>query len=146
MATAKFLATVLLMGLSTVALAESPASSNKTATEARQLVGKSVQTPAGEKLGTVKDVMLDESQNSEYAIITYGEQRFAAVPLDRVRSMIQKDTVVLDRAQLEGAPVLKDQEWRKTGSQDWSRSADRYWERGSNMRSASPTTTPEPRR
>jgi sporulation protein YlmC with PRC-barrel domain len=101
--------------------------SSSAATDARKLVGKTVQTSTGEKLGKVSDVMVDESQGGEYLLISYGDNRFAAVPAARARSMMKKDVLVLDREQLEKAPALKDQEWRTSSSRDWSKSADRYW-------------------
>jgi sporulation protein YlmC with PRC-barrel domain len=97
------------------------------ATDARKLVGKTVQTASGEKLGKVSDVLVDETQGGQYVLISYGNKRFAAVPLARARSMMQKDVLVLERDQLEKAPVLKDQEWRDSAAAGWNKSADRYW-------------------
>jgi sporulation protein YlmC with PRC-barrel domain len=98
-----------------------------TAADARKLVGKTVQTASGETLGKVSDVLVDEGQGGQYVLIAYGDKRFAAVPLERARSLMKKDVLVLDRDQLEKAPALKDQEWRKAGSGDWNKLADRYW-------------------
>jgi sporulation protein YlmC with PRC-barrel domain len=144
MKTAKPLLAALALSLcfSAANAADSPSSFSKKASDARELVGKTVQTDSGEVLGKVNDVTVDETQGKSYAIISYGKQRFTAVPLDHVRSMVKKDSIVLDRAQLEGAPALKDQEWRDQKSKAWGTSADQYWQRGSPTRSASPNATP----
>jgi sporulation protein YlmC with PRC-barrel domain len=103
------------------------ASKPASAADARKLVGKTVQTASGETLGKVSDVLVDEGQGGQYVLIAYGDKRFAAVPLERARSMMKKDVLVLDRDQLEKAPALKDQEWRKADSGNWNKMADRYW-------------------
>jgi sporulation protein YlmC with PRC-barrel domain len=98
----QYIPSALVLGLSTMALAQSPGASpapnavgtgvpnpptlsssdaadagaNKLgeAADARKLIGKTVQTPTGESLGKVSDVLVDQSHGNEYAIITYGQR------------------------------------------------------------------------
>jgi sporulation protein YlmC with PRC-barrel domain len=158
MRTSRYLASAVLLGLSAVALAQapgpaqsSPQSSEAAAKnqgdasiEARKLIGKTIQTPAGESLGKVSDVLLDEAQGRSYVIVAYGQRRFAAIPLDRARAMVRKDVLVLERDQLEKAPVLEDQSWRQPGSGHWTKSTDDYWQNSDKTRSASEGTQSDP--
>jgi sporulation protein YlmC with PRC-barrel domain len=101
--TAESLIAAMALALCITAHADSPAALDKKANDAHALVGKPVRTEKGERLGKVNDVIVDEAQGKSYAVISYGQNRFAAIPLDRVRSVMKNDTVVLDRSELEKA-------------------------------------------
>jgi sporulation protein YlmC with PRC-barrel domain len=109
---------------------------------ATSVIGKNVDTPAGDNIGEIKDIVLDDSGKATHAIISYGgaagiNARQVAVPWKTVTSMVRKDRIVMNRSQLESAPVLPEAQPDFT-SRDWSREIDRYWER---VRSAAAEAT-----
>jgi sporulation protein YlmC with PRC-barrel domain len=80
---------------------------------ASQVNGTSVYNPAGEKLGSVYDVILDKkSGKAEYAILSFGGflgigDKYHPLPWHQLTyDTVQDGYVVnLDRRRLEGAPV-----------------------------------------
>jgi hypothetical protein len=65
-----------------------------TAPEPRSIVGTIVQTPQGEKLGTVEEVLVDEAGGREFYVLKIGEDRFAAIPKAAV-SVMMRDKVLM---------------------------------------------------
>jgi hypothetical protein len=81
----------------------------------------------------VKDLVLDENGKVTHVIVSYGgvggvDAKQVAVPWKTVMGMVRNDRIVMDRARLEGAPALPEDQPDFT-SRDWSREIDRYWER-----------------
>jgi sporulation protein YlmC with PRC-barrel domain len=80
---------------------------------ASQVNGTSVYNPAGEKLGTVYDVILDKmSGKADYAILSVGGflgigDKYHPLPWHQLSYDTAQDGYVvnLDRRRLEGAPV-----------------------------------------
>lgn len=117
---------------------------------ASHLIGMHVQSPQGEQLGQVQDVIIDANGRVTHAIIersgasgsagttgTTGASRTAervALPWDTAHSMMQGHTIVLDRSRLEGAP--KFDESNLTSGGDWNSASDSYWRRQGTSRSA----------
>jgi sporulation protein YlmC with PRC-barrel domain len=97
-----------------------------TAPPARSLVGTPVQTPQGEKLGTVEEVLVDEAGGREFVVLKIGEDKFAALPKAAVSVMLRDKVLVLDRARLEGAPTVGT-DWREHVPNDAYEESESYW-------------------
>jgi sporulation protein YlmC with PRC-barrel domain len=97
-----------------------------------KMVGTKVQTSTGENLGEVKEVLLDKQGNASYAVISHGAVmglggKRTAVPWANVQSAMQDDQLIMDRSQLEQAPVLPSGKTPDVSSGTWSRDADTFW-------------------
>jgi sporulation protein YlmC with PRC-barrel domain len=95
------------------------------------IVGMKVETPAGARLGAVRDVVVDGYGQPSYAIVAYGGilglgSKYTAVPWLTVAEMLQSDRLRVDQAQLENAPVLRDAK-PQSAQRSWRREADAYW-------------------
>jgi sporulation protein YlmC with PRC-barrel domain len=115
---------------------------------ASKLVGMKVQTASGDSLGQIKNVVIDKSGQTSYAVIAYGATSGAAgkqtaVPWAAVSPMIQGDKLVMDQSQLEQAPVLSNSQKLDPSSGTWSRDANVYW-RSVKMRSVDPQPSSAP--
>ena len=113
--------------------------------QASKLVGMNVQTASGDRLGQVKEVVIDKSGQASYAVIAYGPTaaKQTAVPWAAVSPMIHGDKVVMDQAQLEQAPVLSKGQKMDPSSGTWSRDANVYW-RSVKMRTVDPQPSGTP--
>lgn len=74
------------------------------------VIGMDVQNNQGERLGEIDDVAIGRDGSISYAVIAYGgflgmDNKYTAVPWDRLNVSAEKEAVVLDvtREQLEGA-------------------------------------------
>lgn len=95
------------------------------------IVGMKVETPAGAALGTVKDVVVDGYGQATHAIVSHGGlmglgARYTAIPWTSVAQMLQGDRLLMDRAQLENAPMLSGAK-PDVASAGWRREAGNYW-------------------
>ena len=97
-----------------------------TAPEPKSLVGTRVQTPQGEQLGTIEDVLVDEAGGREFVVLKIGEDRFAAIPKSAVSVLMRDKVLVLERARLEAAPVVGT-DWRKHVPNDAYSESENYW-------------------
>jgi hypothetical protein len=88
-------------------------------------VGMKVMT-SGESLGVVQAVLRDSKGDASYAVISHGAKR-TAVPWATVQSMMRDNKLVIERSQLEQAPVLANDKTPDASSGTWSRDADKYW-------------------
>jgi hypothetical protein len=105
-------------------------------------VGAQVQTPTGEPLGTVVEVVNDQATGQPaFAVITAGDHT-TAVPYTAAASMVQQNAIVMDRSRLESAPHLEQGEWRNQTSGTWATEANSYWGQGE-TRTATPGTGTE---
>ena len=113
--------------------------------QASKLVGMKVQTASGDTLGQIKNVVIDKSGQTSYAVIAYGATagKQTAVPWAAASPMIQGDKLVMDRSQLEQAPVLSKSQKLDPSSGTWSRDANVYW-RSVKMRSVDPQPSSAP--
>jgi len=97
----------------TVASINDPKDTGGRAIAASQVNGTNVYDMAGEKLGSVYDVILDKaSGRAQYAIMSFGGflgigDKYHPLPWNQLRyDTVQEGYVVnLDRRRLEGAPV-----------------------------------------
>jgi sporulation protein YlmC with PRC-barrel domain len=116
--------------------------------QASKLVGMKVQTASGDSLGQIKNVVIDKSGQTSYAVIAYGATAGAAakqtaVPWAAASPMIQGDKLVMVQSQLEQAPVLSKSQKLDPSSGTWSRDANVYW-RSVKMRSVDPQPSSAP--
>lgn len=96
---------------------------------AEKVNGTSVYNMAGEKLGTVEDIMIDKvSGRAIYAVMSFGGflgigDRYHALPWGMLKYDTDMESYVvdLDKDRLEGAPT-----YRKTDALDWD---DPVWAR-----------------
>ena len=136
-----------------VPAADSNVKGGKTDKHGAKMVGTKVQMSTGENLGEVKEVLLDKQGNASYAVISHGAVmgvggKRTAVPWATVKSAMQDDKLIMDRSQLEQAPVLPGSKTPDASSGTWSRDADTYWRAKVSTRSPSPSTSssaPTPR-
>jgi PRC-barrel domain len=91
--------------------------------------GSIVQSPAGEPIGRVKDIVPDANTGEPAYIVISVRSGSTAVPFAVIAPMYQNGHVVLDRSRLESAPRVSDSQLREdqSGAQ-WKKEADRYWE------------------
>jgi len=118
----------------------SPDSDMSTAAEHRPKVGREarmggisagsiVQSPAGENIGRVKDIVPDAKTGDPAYIVIATRAGSTAVPYAIVAPMYQNGHVVIDRSRLESAPRVSDTQLRndEQGAQ-WKKEANGYWE------------------
>ena len=108
---------------------ESDASAS--AKPAKEMTGMKVETPAGESIGEVKNVLYDKDGRATYAVISYGGKmgmgtKHTAVPWATVSPMIKGDKLLIDRSLLEQAPLISSAKPDPSNSK-WSHEADSYW-------------------
>jgi hypothetical protein len=115
-----------------------------TTPSSQDLIGTPVQTPAGEKLGTIEQVLKDEVAGREFVMLKVGDS-YTAMPAAAVSLMMQGKVLVVDRAQLEGAPHVGT-DWRRHVSNDAYEESESYWKKQhEKMRSAAEKQTPTER-
>jgi sporulation protein YlmC with PRC-barrel domain len=130
-------AIVAAFGLANVASAQSQpreTDGDATSLSARwvsSIVGMSVTTPAGARLGTVKNVVVDGYGRASYAVIAYAGMmglgnKYTAIPWTSVAAMLHSDRLLMDQSQLENAPVLAGAK-PESANTPWRRAADTYW-------------------
>jgi hypothetical protein len=90
--------------------------------------GSIVQTPAGEPVGRVRDIVPDANTGEPAYIVISLRSGSTAVPYPTVAPMFQNGHIVLDRARLESAPRVSDSQLRDNSGAEWKKQADRYWE------------------
>jgi sporulation protein YlmC with PRC-barrel domain len=93
--------------------------------------GMNVETSAGAILGRVVEVVVDGYGHGSFAVVAYGGvmrfgTSYTAVPWATVAGMLEKDRLVVDRSNLENAPLLRGKR-PDSGDPDWRHQAARYW-------------------
>jgi sporulation protein YlmC with PRC-barrel domain len=109
-----------------------------------KLIGKNVETSAGDTIGEVKDVVIDEQGKATHVIVSHGRlgsTKLTAVPFDTVKQMMRADKLVMDKTRLENAPSFDESSFPNVTSTTWSSSYDRYWERSRSASAAGATDT-----
>jgi sporulation protein YlmC with PRC-barrel domain len=107
-----------------------------------KMIGMKVQMSSGESLGEVKEIVVDEKSDASYVVISHGSvmgigAKRTAVPWATVKSSMQDDKLIMDRSQLEQAPVLSGKKPADVTTGTWSREADDYWRTKSSTRTSS---------
>jgi sporulation protein YlmC with PRC-barrel domain len=107
-----------------------------------KMMGMKVQMSSGESLGEVKEILADKKGDPSYVVISHGGvmgvgAKRTAVPWATVKSSMHEDRLIMDRSQLEQAPVLADNKTPDATTGTWSREADDYWRTKSSTRATS---------
>lgn len=97
--------------------------------------GTTVYNTAGEKLGTVYDVMIDKvSGTAEYAVMSFGGflgigDKFHPIPWKMLTydEAARGYVIDTDRTRLEGAPVYSEDDPWDWGDANWGRRIDDYY-------------------
>jgi sporulation protein YlmC with PRC-barrel domain len=100
---------------------------------AEKVNGTDVYNTAGDKLGSVDDIMIDKTSGKViYAVMSFGGflgmgEKQHPLPWSSLRYDSQKDAYVvdLDKKRLEGAPTIDDEDFRWTS--DYGRTVDKYY-------------------
>jgi sporulation protein YlmC with PRC-barrel domain len=99
------------------------------APEKSELVGTQVVSQSNAQLGSVVDVVLDGKGQPAFVVIE-SKNNTAAVPYNAASTMMKGDKFVVDQRKLEGAPKVKQGEWRSKSSGSWKSDAAKYWGTG----------------
>jgi hypothetical protein len=107
----------------------------KTGMEARMTgvsAGTVVQTPAGESLGTVKDIVPNPNSGQPDFVLIATRAGTAAVPYAAVTPLFHDGHIVLERPRLEGAPRISEDQLQDANraTAEWKKQANRYWGSG----------------
>ena len=90
--------------------------------------GSIVQSPAGEPIGRVRDIVPDANTGEPAYIVISTRSGSTAVPYPTIVPMFQNGHIVLDRSRLESAPRVSDSQLRDNSGSQWKEQANRYWE------------------
>jgi hypothetical protein len=100
---------------------------------ATEIIGKEVQNPEGERLGQVREIVLDGAGRVRYLVLAYGGflhmgDRLTAVPWDVARPALARDhlVVALNRDTLVEAPTITADVWQD-GDTRWIARVERYY-------------------
>jgi sporulation protein YlmC with PRC-barrel domain len=131
MKTLQWLSIVAALSLASLSYADQGETGTRDVS-GQTLVGAQVQTSEGEALGEVTAVIADERGYARYAVISHGGimgfgVKRSAVPWAAVQSVLRNDTLIMQRAHIEKAPVFTGTQARNPSSGTWSRDADSYW-------------------
>ncbi len=89
--------------------------------------GKLVQSPGGQVIGTVKDVVHGPSRGAfSYALVAT-DSGTAAIPCWAINHLLKDGHIVIDSELLASAPRVQDAQVRDDANNDWKTEADRYW-------------------
>jgi sporulation protein YlmC with PRC-barrel domain len=114
---------------------------------ASALIGMPVAATDGSALGAVKDIIFDRQGRATHVVIAYGaaphanpgapandggttsapNSKLTAMPWDAAMASIKGGRLVLDDAQLQGAPSFTPDAWPNLDDPSWSETADAYW-------------------
>jgi hypothetical protein len=98
-----------------------------------KIIGSDVRNKAGEKIGDIRDLMIDSNGRIKLAIVSTGGflgvgDRLHAVPWD-VLTLGPKDDHILDidRAHLQNTPGFTSKTWPNLGDDRWMADNRRYY-------------------
>jgi sporulation protein YlmC with PRC-barrel domain len=114
---------------------------------ASTLIGLLVVSAHGSPLGEVKDIIFDRQGRATHLVIAYGSSsqanpeeipndggttlppdgKLTAMPWDAAMATIKNGRLVLDDAQLNGAPTFTADAWPNLDDPSWSAATDAYW-------------------
>jgi sporulation protein YlmC with PRC-barrel domain len=98
-----------------------------------RIIGTDVRTKSGEKIGEIKDVVVDDKGVIRLAIVSTGGylgvgERLHAVPWDAMALGPKDDRVVdIDKAHLREAPGFTSKSWPNLGDERWMADNRRYY-------------------
>jgi hypothetical protein len=89
--------------------------------------GTVVQSPAGESIGLVKDVVPDANSGEPAYVLISTRSGNTAVPYSAITPLFHDGHIILDRSRLESAPRVSDKQLLDSSDVTWKKQADRYW-------------------
>ena len=109
---------------------------------ASTLLGDNVYNPEGEKLGSIKELMLDvDLGRVAYAVLSFGGflgmgDKLFAIPFETLRLNPEKEHFLLDvpKERLKEAPGFDKDDWPSTADRAWGKEihsfygVEPYWE------------------
>jgi hypothetical protein len=100
----------------------------EAATAGTLSAGTSIESPAGEAIGAVKDVVPDpRTGRPNYILVTTRSGANTAIPYSTLAPMFRNGRVILDRSRLEDAPRVSDSQLRNPSDNAWQQKAQQYW-------------------
>lgn len=119
-----------------MALDTDPADTHGNLIAASKVNGTNVYNPAGDKLGSIYDVMLNKQNGkAAYAIMSFGGflgmgEKYHPLPWDKLRYDAMQDGYIvdLDRQMLEGGPAYDNYDYSTWGDNGrWGQRVDDYY-------------------
>jgi hypothetical protein len=95
--------------------------------------GMEVKTPSGSSIGTVASIIPGASSGSGYVVIASPTGSATAVPYATASAMVRNDALVMDKATLQNAPKVQQDQMEDGSSKLWQKKADNYWSRYGSM-------------
>jgi sporulation protein YlmC with PRC-barrel domain len=98
-----------------------------------KVIGSDVRNKAGEKIGDIRDLVVDDNGTIKLAIVSTGGflgvgDRMHAVPWDALTLGPNDDHVLdIDRARLQAAPGFTSKTWPNLGDERWMADNRRYY-------------------
>ncbi len=98
-----------------------------------KIIGTDVRTKSGEKIGEIKDLVIDNAGNVKLAIVSTGGfvgvgDRLHAVPWDALALGPKDDRILdIDKAHLKEAPGFTARNWPNLGDDRWMADNRRYY-------------------
>jgi sporulation protein YlmC with PRC-barrel domain len=98
-----------------------------------KILGSEVRTKSGDKVGDIKDVIVDDSGRIRLAIVATGGfvgvgETMHAVPWEALTPGARDDRVVdIDKARLKEAPHFTSKNWPNLGDEKWLADNRRYY-------------------
>ena len=102
---------------------------------ASTIIGDDVYNAQGEKLGDIKELMIDLDQNRvAYAVLSFGGflgmgDKLFAIPFESLKLDAAKEHFLLDipKERLEQAPGFDKDNWPSTGDRTWGEEVHRFY-------------------
>lgn len=98
-----------------------------------KILGSDVRTRSGEKIGDIRDIVLDASGTVRLAIVSTGGflgvgDRLHAVPWDALALGPKDDHILdIDKARLQAAPGFTSRTWPNLGDERWLADNRRFY-------------------
>jgi len=100
---------------------------------ASKIIGSDVRNKSGEKIGDIRDIVMDDRGTIKLAIVSTGGflgvgDRLHAVPWDAMTLGPKDDHILdIDRAHLQAAPGFTPRTWPNLGDERWLADNRRYY-------------------
>ncbi len=97
------------------------------------LVGQEVKNTHGQKIGTIKDVVISGFARPQYLVIAAeGSDKLVPVPMDRAHVQIQQGQVVaeISQEQIKNAPSFSENQWPNFAEKNYEHKVNAYYSSG----------------
>ena len=98
----------------------------ETGTQGREMIGAAVVSSKQAPVGRVVDMVFDAANQPEFVVIE-SAGKTVAVPYSVANANKSANKIVIDESRLQGAPKIKQGEWRSQGEGNWKKDSSRYW-------------------